>query len=53
LCVVLEGAVRLGDLEVGTGDFHLARAGSAHGEIVSVGGALLFLRGACAAHSHP
>lgn len=44
LCVVLEGSVRLGDIEVSCGDFHLAVAGSRHGRIVSPGGAVLFLR---------
>lgn len=43
-CVVLEGAVQLGDLEVRAGDFHLALAGSVHGEVTTRTGALLFLR---------
>ncbi len=45
-CVVLRGAVRLGDLEVAEGDYHLAPAGSRHGRVSSTGGALLCLRGA-------
>lgn len=43
-CVVLEGTAALGDLEVRAGDFHLAAAGSAHGDITSRTGALLYLR---------
>lgn len=44
LCVVVEGSVRLGDVEVSRGDFHLAFAGSSHGELVSDAGCILFLR---------
>jgi len=43
-CVVLEGSAALGDVEVHAGDFHLALAGSVHGEITSRTGALLYLR---------
>lgn len=42
-CVVLEGSAQLGELEVHAGDFHLAPAGSVHGEIVTRTGALLYL----------
>jgi quercetin dioxygenase-like cupin family protein len=42
-CIVLEGSAALGDVEVHAGDFHLAAAGSVHGEITSRTGALLFL----------
>lgn len=45
-CVVLEGSAQLGDVEVRAGDFHLAPAGSVHGEVTSRTGALLFLRAA-------
>jgi anti-sigma factor ChrR (cupin superfamily) len=45
-CVVLEGSAQLGDIEVRAGDFHLAPAGSIHGEVTSRTGALLFLRAA-------
>lgn len=45
-CVVLEGALRIGDLEVGAGGFHLGRQDVLHMPIVSDGGALIFLRGA-------
>jgi len=44
VCVVLEGSVRLGDVEVSAGDYHFASAGSAHGEVYSANGALLFIR---------
>jgi mannose-6-phosphate isomerase-like protein (cupin superfamily) len=44
LCVVMEGTVSLGGIEVSAGDYHVAFAGSTHGEIVSTTGAVLFLR---------
>lgn len=43
-CVVVEGSVRLGDVEVSRGDYHVAYAGSSHGELVSDHGAILYLR---------
>ena len=43
-CVVLEGEVRIGDVSVSAGDYHLALSGSRHGELRSDMGALLFLR---------
>ena len=43
-CIVLEGSVRLGEVEASAGDYHVALAGSTHGDIVSMTGALLFLR---------
>jgi quercetin dioxygenase-like cupin family protein len=46
-CVVLEGAVKIGDeLTVSAGGFHLAHRGALHAELSSPGGAVLFLRGA-------
>lgn len=45
-CVVLEGSLRIGDLEVGAGGFHLGRQDVLHMPIVSEQGALIFLRGA-------
>ena len=45
-CVVLEGALTIGSLEVAAGGFHLGRRGVLHERIVSPGGALIFLRGA-------
>ena len=44
LCLVLEGDFRLGDLELGAGDYHVARRGTRHGEASSRGGCLLFIR---------
>lgn len=49
-CVVLSGALYLGDFRVGTGDYHLARNGSTHGDIHAPNGALVFLRSAVSAH---
>lgn len=45
-CMVLEGEVRIGDLVVRQGAYHLAPRGVAHEPIRSDAGALLFLRGA-------
>lgn len=45
-CVVLEGEVRISDLTVGAGGYHLGRRGIFHDTVRSDGGALLFLRGA-------
>jgi anti-sigma factor ChrR (cupin superfamily) len=45
-CVVLEGTLRIGELEVGAGGFHLGRQDVLHMPILSEGGALIFLRGA-------
>lgn len=52
-CLVLEGSVRIGDTQVHAGDYHIAPAGSAHGELVSDGGALLFLRTRSGTIPHP
>ena len=43
-CVVLDGQVRIGNVGVSAGDYHLALSGSRHGELRSDTGALLFLR---------
>ena len=45
-CMMLEGEVFLGDLLLRTGDYHLAPAGTVHGEVYSDVGATLFVRGA-------
>lgn len=45
-CLVLEGEIRFGELLLRAGDFHLARAGTAHPPAVSPGGCLLYLSGA-------
>jgi quercetin dioxygenase-like cupin family protein len=44
-CMVLEGEVRIGDLVVSAGAYHLAPRGVPHEPISSEHGALLFLRG--------
>lgn len=51
-CVVLEGELRIGELVVPTGGFHLARADAMHERIHSERGALIFLRGAAPEFSH-
>ena len=45
-CVVLEGKLRIGDLVLATGSFHLAHEGLPHDEITSEEGAVIYLRGA-------
>lgn len=44
-CMMLEGELYFGDLLVQAGDFHLAPAGTCHGDVCSESGALLFVRG--------
>lgn len=44
LCVVLEGTVRLNDVEGRAGTFHLALPGSGHQVVRSDAGCLLYLR---------
>jgi quercetin dioxygenase-like cupin family protein len=46
LCVVLEGDFYLGDIHLKAGDFHMASAGSTHGQAHSKNGALVFQQGA-------
>jgi anti-sigma factor ChrR (cupin superfamily) len=45
-CVVLEGAVQIGELRLAAGGFHLGRKDVLHAPITAVEPALLFLRGA-------
>lgn len=45
-CVVLEGELRIGDLVVAAGGFHLGRKDVLHAPITTVDGALIYLRGA-------
>ena len=45
-CVVLEGALLIGELRVAAGGFHLGRKDVLHAPIRSEEGALIFLRGA-------
>lgn len=44
-CLVLRGAVALGDVVVHAGDYHLAPAGVPHGRVHSAEGVLMFVRG--------
>ena len=44
-CMMLAGDAFFGDLLLQAGEFHLAPAGSEHGEVSSDAGALLFVRG--------
>jgi quercetin dioxygenase-like cupin family protein len=48
-CLVLEGAIDIGELHLAAGDFHVALPGAPHDRIHSRRGALLFIRGALAA----
>ncbi len=43
-CMVVEGEACIGDLNIVVGDYHLARRGSRHADMVSPTGALLFIR---------
>jgi len=43
-CYVLEGEVAVGAHRVRAGDFHVARAGARHADLVSSSGALVMLR---------
>lgn len=43
-CFLLEGDLRLGDIDMKPGDFHAALPGTEHGSGESVGGALLLVR---------
>lgn len=45
-CVVLEGAVQIGDLHVDAGGFHLGRKDVLHDVLRSEDGAVIYLRGA-------
>ncbi|MEO8755781.1 MAG: cupin domain-containing protein [Casimicrobiaceae bacterium] len=44
MCFVLEGEATLGDVTVGPGDYHLARAGTTHGDVTTRTGCLLLIR---------
>jgi anti-sigma factor ChrR (cupin superfamily) len=45
-CLVLEGDLRIGDLHLKAGDYHVAAEGSIHPVLRSQGGAVMFVRGA-------
>ena len=49
-CLVLEGSVNFGEFELRQGDFHVARAGSRHGEVHTPTGCLVLMRSASREH---
>ena len=51
-CIVLEGTVRIGELALDAGGFHLARRGLPHADITSDLGAIIYLRGASPKAEH-
>ena len=44
-CLVLEGELQIGEVRVGPGDFHLARAGTTHPALRAQVATLVYLRG--------
>ncbi len=48
-CLVLSGAVSVGDVRLTAGDYHLAIPGPVHGDVTTQAGALLYIRGAAKA----
>lgn len=50
-CVVLEGSLCIGDVQLSAGDFHVGRLGSMHGMTRTDTGALVYLRGALSEHA--
>ena len=52
MCYVIEGDARLGEVEVHAGDYHMARAGTAHGDVTTRNGCLLLIRYGSAPHPH-
>jgi quercetin dioxygenase-like cupin family protein len=51
-CVVLEGTVRIGELVLHPGDFHVGHKGSLHVLATTDTGAVVFLRGVADAPAH-
>ncbi|HNC52119.1 MAG TPA: cupin domain-containing protein [Accumulibacter sp.] len=49
--IVLHGSLRLGDLELGPGDYHVSPPGSRHAPISSGTGGLAYLRGSSLGHT--
>ncbi len=43
--LVIQGCCTVGQIALGTGDYHMVPAGVAHGDIVSIDGCILFLNG--------
>ena len=50
-CVVLEGSLRIGDILLHAGDFHVGRQESMHGVTSTDTGAVVYLRGALSVHA--
>ncbi len=44
-CFVIAGDVRIGEMNLAAGDYHVADAGTAHPELFSQNGGLMFIRG--------
>jgi hypothetical protein len=42
---VLEGTLKIGELELHAGDYHIGHEGSRHAEVTSATGAVAYLRG--------
>jgi quercetin dioxygenase-like cupin family protein len=51
-CVVLEGRLRIGDLALGPGGFHMVRAGVLDADSTTDEGCVIFLRGASPQAEH-
>ncbi|MBG9390693.1 cupin domain-containing protein [Caenimonas aquaedulcis] len=45
-CVVLQGTIRIGELELHAGDYHVGRRGTSHELAATDTGAVVYLRGA-------
>ena len=43
-CVIVEGDMIIGDLQLHAGDYHAVQAGTRHGEVTSQSGGVVFLR---------
>lgn len=51
-CVVLQGRLRIGDLELGPGGFHMVRAGVLDADTTTDEGCVIYLRGASPKAEH-
>ncbi|MDB5870900.1 MAG: anti-sigma factor [Ramlibacter sp.] len=51
-CVVLEGRLRVGELTLGPGSFHMVRQDVLHADIASDDGCVIYLRGASPKAEH-
>jgi anti-sigma factor ChrR (cupin superfamily) len=47
-CFVIRGGIRIGDLALDAGDYHVAEAGAEHPEVTSPHGAIVYVRAAMA-----